>query len=60
MSELRAIVDPEEILSYWFPPGYDADSETLQQVVRWFLGGPEVDQEITELFTPFLERRRHW
>jgi uncharacterized protein (DUF924 family) len=59
MSELRAIVDPEEILSYWFPPGYDADAETLrQQVVRWFLGGPEVDQEITELFTPILEQAR--
>ena len=59
MSESRAIVDPEEILSYWFPPGYDADSETLQQqVVRWFLGGPEVDQEITELFTPVLEQAR--
>jgi uncharacterized protein (DUF924 family) len=59
MSEFRAIVDPEEILSYWFPPGYDADSETLrQQVVRWFLGGPEVDQEITELFTPVLEQAR--
>ena len=59
MSEFRAIVDPEEILSYWFPPGYDADAETLQQqVVRWFLGGPEVDQEITELFTPVLEQAR--
>ena len=59
MSEFRTIVDPEEILSYWFPPGYDADSETLQQqVVRWFLGGPEVDQEITELFTPVLEQAR--
>ena len=59
MSDSRAIVDPEEILSYWFPPGYDADPETLhQQVVRWFLGGPEVDQEITELFTPVLEQAR--
>ena len=59
MSESKAIVDPEEILSYWFPPGYDADSETLrQQVLRWFQGGPEVDQEITELFTPVLEQAR--
>ena len=59
MSESKAIVDPEEILSYWFPPGYDADSQTLrQQVLRWFKGEPEVDQEITELFTPVLEQAR--
>ena len=59
VSESRAIVDPEEILSYWFPPGYDADPETLrQQVVRWFQGGPEVAQEITELFSPVLEQAR--
>ena len=38
---------PEEILSYWFPPGYDAEAETLrQQIMRWFRGGPEVDEEI--------------
>ena len=59
MSEARAIVDPEEILSYWFPPGYDADPETFrQQVVRWFQGGPEVGQEITKLFAPLLEQAR--
>lgn len=59
MSESKAIVDPEEILSYWFPPGYDADLETLrQQVVRWFQGGPEVDLEITELFGPVFEQAR--
>ena len=59
MSESRAIVDPEEILSYWFPPGYDADPETFrQQVVRWFQGGPEVGQEITKLFAPLLEQAR--
>ena len=59
MSESRAIVDPEEILSYWFPPGYDADPETFrQQVLRWFQGGPEVGQEITKLFAPLLEQAR--
>jgi uncharacterized protein (DUF924 family) len=59
VSESRAIVDPEEILSYWFPPGYDADPETFrQQVVRWFQGGPEVDQEITKVFAPLLEQAR--
>ncbi len=59
MSESRAIVDSEEILSYWFPPGYDTDPETLrQQVLRWFQGGPKVDREITELFAPVLEQAR--
>lgn len=51
--------DPEEILSYWFPPGYDADVETLrQQNMHWFRGGPEVDEEITERFAPELEQAR--
>jgi uncharacterized protein (DUF924 family) len=59
VSESKAIVDPEEILSYWFPPGYDADPETFrQQVLRWFQGGPEVGQEITKLFAPLLEQAR--
>jgi uncharacterized protein (DUF924 family) len=59
VSESRAIVDPEEILSYWFPPGYDTDAETFrQQILRWFQGGSEVDQEIIELFTPVLEQAR--
>ncbi len=59
MSESRAIVDPEEILSYWFPPGYDADPETfLQQILRWFQGGPEVEKEISKLFAPLLEQAR--
>ncbi|HEX2108432.1 MAG TPA: hypothetical protein VHF70_04040, partial [Rubrobacteraceae bacterium] len=30
VSEARAIVDPEKILSYWFLPDYDADSCDLQ------------------------------
>jgi uncharacterized protein (DUF924 family) len=59
MSEPRAIVDPEEVLSYWFPPGYDANPEALwQHVMRWFQGGPEFDQEIAEQFTPVLEQAR--
>ena len=59
MSESRAIVDPEEILSYWFPPGYDAHAETFrQQLLRWFQGGPEVEQEISKLFAPVLEQAR--
>ncbi len=51
--------DPEEILSYWFPPGYDADAETYRrQVMRWFQGGDEVNREITERFAPILEQAR--
>jgi len=50
---------PEEILSYWFPPGYNAEAETLrQQIMRWFRGGPEVDEEIAERFAPVLEKAR--
>ncbi|MGH3088044.1 MAG: DUF924 family protein, partial [Rubrobacteraceae bacterium] len=49
--------DPEEILSYWFPPGHDADGETLhRRSMWWFRGGPEVDEEIIERFTPIVER----
>ncbi len=51
---------PEEVLSYWFPPGiHEADAETYRlQVLRWFQGGPEVDREIAERFAPLLERAR--
>lgn len=50
---------PEEILSYWFPPGYDADGEALsRRSMWWFRGGPEVDEEITRRFAPVLERAR--
>lgn len=49
--------DPEEILSYWFPPGHDADGETLhRRSMWWFRGGPEVGEEITRRFAPVLER----
>ena len=54
------MVEPEEVLSYWFPPGiHDADAQTYRrQVLRWFQGGPEVDREIAERFAPLLERAR--
>ena len=32
MSESRAVVEPEEILSYWFPEGINKDDpETLRR-----------------------------
>ncbi len=51
---------PEEVLSYWFPPGiHEADAETYRlQVLRWFQGGPQVDREISERFAPVLEQAR--
>ena len=60
MSEPRAIIEPEEILSYWFPEGInEADVDTWGQRMQWwFAGGPEVDQEITERFAPVLEQAR--
>ena len=58
---------PEEILSYWFPEGFnEADTETRRrQAKRWMAGGPEVDREITERFGETLEQARrgeldHW
>ena len=43
---------PEEVLSYWFPEGFnEADAETRRrQAKRWMAGGPEVDREITQRF----------
>ena len=58
---------PEEVLSYWFPEGFnEADTETRRrQAKRWMAGGPEVDREITERFGETLEQARrgeldHW
>jgi len=56
----REVLDEQEILSYWFPPGiHEADAETYrEQWLRWFGGGPEVEQEITGRFGGVLERAR--
>src|SRR5918993_1739792 len=56
----RGALDPEEVLSYWFPEDLaDADIETLRRHgKRWMAGGPEVDREITERFGELLERAR--
>ena len=58
---------PEEVLSYWFPEGFDeADPQTRRrQAQRWMAGGPEVDREITERFGEVLGQARrgeldHW
>lgn len=50
---------PEEILSYWFPLGYDADADALrEQSGRWFRGSPEIDREISDRFGYVLEQAR--
>ena len=56
----REVPDEQEILPYWFPPGiYEADAETYrEQWLRWFAGGPEVEQEITDRFGEVLEQAR--
>ena len=61
------MVNPEEVLSYWFPEGINnADLETLRrQGQRWMGGATEVDREITERFGGVLEQARrgeldHW
>jgi uncharacterized protein (DUF924 family) len=52
------VQDGQEVLSYWFPPGiHHADAETYRsQWLRWFAGGPEVEQEITQRFGGVLEQ----
>ena len=56
----REVSAEQEILSYWFPPGiHEADAETYrEQWLRWFAGGPEVEQEITDRFGEVLEQAR--
>jgi uncharacterized protein (DUF924 family) len=59
--EGREAVDPEEVLSYWFPEDdiFEADRETFGlQMQWWFQGGPEVDREISERFGRVLEEAR--
>ena len=59
--EGREAVDPEEVLSYWFPEDdiFEADRETFgRQMQWWFQGGPEVDREISERFGRVLEEAR--
>jgi uncharacterized protein (DUF924 family) len=49
-----AIVQPEDILAFWFPPGLDADEEThRRQFEWWFRGG--ADQAILERYEPVLQ-----
>jgi uncharacterized protein (DUF924 family) len=54
------VLDQQEILSYWFPPGiHEADAGTYrEQWLHWFAGGPEVEREITERFGGVLEQAR--
>jgi uncharacterized protein (DUF924 family) len=48
---------PEQILTYWFPVGYDTDAESLrQQSGRWFRGAPEIDRQISDRFSHVLEQ----
>ncbi len=52
-------MDPsiDDVLSFWFPPGHDADEASLRKrVVWWFRGGPDVDREIRERFGALYER----
>jgi uncharacterized protein (DUF924 family) len=45
-SETISVDDPrpDEILAFWFPPGFDRDQESgLQAIRRWFRGGADAD-----------------
>jgi uncharacterized protein (DUF924 family) len=48
------MIEPEDILNFWFPPGLAVDEAThLRQFEWWFRGG--ADGVIVEKFTPTLE-----
>jgi uncharacterized protein (DUF924 family) len=48
-----------EILDYWFPQGFDANSETLRTQSRhWFRGGAEVDLEIRDRFSHLFSQAK--
>jgi uncharacterized protein (DUF924 family) len=48
---------PEQILSYWFPVGYDTNGDSLrQQSGRWFRDAPEIDRQISDRFSHVLEQ----
>jgi uncharacterized protein (DUF924 family) len=48
------MTEPEEILTFWFPRGLDADEEThRRQFEWWFRGG--ADRAIIEQYQPVLE-----
>lgn len=53
------VSNPETILSYWVPRGYDANAETLREQRRhWFRGSPDLDREIGDRFSGTLEQAR--
>lgn len=53
------ISSPKDVLSFWFPAGYDRDDNTFMGQVRWwFAGGPDVDQTIVRRFRDTLEVAR--
>jgi uncharacterized protein (DUF924 family) len=38
------VAAPDEVLGFWFPPGFDADEASLRaQIERWFAGGTDAD-----------------
>jgi uncharacterized protein (DUF924 family)/NAD(P)H-dependent FMN reductase len=45
---------PDEVLAFWFPPGYDADEPALRHRIEWWFRGG-ADAEIVSRFTTLLE-----
>jgi uncharacterized protein (DUF924 family) len=49
----------DEVLTYWFgTEPITQDAVAMKKVGFWFMGGPDVDREITERFGALLERAR--
>src|SRR4051812_27554813 len=50
---------PDDVLTFWFPPGHDRDEPTHRaQLMWWFRGGPGVDEQIRPRFAGTLEQAR--
>ncbi|MBV8761442.1 MAG: DUF924 domain-containing protein [Deltaproteobacteria bacterium] len=41
---------PDDVLTFWFPPGLDEPRTFAAQFPRWFGGGPDLDREIEARF----------
>jgi uncharacterized protein (DUF924 family) len=49
-------VGPDEVLAFWFGEPASTSDELGRKIRRWFMGGPELDAEIRDRFTPIVER----
>jgi uncharacterized protein (DUF924 family) len=49
------MITPRDVLAYWFEPAATTEQELMEQIRRWFMGGPALDAEITRRFGAAVE-----